>query len=58
MITYPFLGAIATVFVVIGVLASLVAVGVLTNFFVTQRRDRLARHETLRTHYRRLVFTP
>jgi len=58
MITYPFLGVVAMVFVVVGVLASLVAIGVLTSFFVGQRRERLAHHESLRAHYRRLVFTP
>jgi len=35
-----------------------VAIGVLTSFFVGQRRERLAHHESLRAHYRRLVFTP
>jgi hypothetical protein len=57
MITYPILGTIAMVVVVVGVLASLVALGVLAEFFVSNRRERLARHESARTHYRRLVLT-
>jgi len=57
MISYPILGTVALVVVVIGVLASLVAIAVLAEFFVSERRVRLARQESLRTHYRRLVLT-
>lgn len=57
MISSPFLGDVAMVIVIVGIVASLVAVGVLAQFFVSERRDRLARDESLRTHYRRLVAT-
>lgn len=58
MISYPILGTVAMVVVVLGVLASLVAIGVIAEFFVRERHDRLARHESVRAHYRRLVLTP
>lgn len=58
MISYPFLGVVAMVFIAVGLLAAAVSVGVLIEFFVRNRRDRLARHESLRTHYRRVVLTP
>jgi hypothetical protein len=57
MISYTFLAPVAMAFIVFGVLASLVALGVLTEFFVSNRRERLARQESARTHYRRLVLT-
>lgn len=58
MISYPFLGVVAMVFITVGLLAAAVSVGVLIEFSVRNRRDRLARHESLRTHYRRVVLTP
>lgn len=58
MISYPILGVVAMVFVVVGILAAAVSVGVLIEFFVRNRRDRLAHQESMRTHYRRLVLTP
>ncbi|HYF71455.1 MAG TPA: hypothetical protein VD864_01470 [Nocardioides sp.] len=57
MISYPILGTVAMVVVVVGVIASLVALGVIAHFLVSERRERLARHESVRTHYRRLVAT-
>lgn len=57
MLSYTFLAPVAMAFVVFGVLASLLAIGVLIEFFVSNRRDRLARHESVRTHYRRMVLT-
>lgn len=57
MISYPILGTVAMVVVVVGVLATLVAIAVLAEFFVSERRERLARHESVRAHYRRLVLT-
>ncbi len=58
MISSPYLGVVAMVFIAVGILAAAVAVGVLIEFFARNRRDRLARHESMRTHYRRLVLTP
>ncbi len=58
MVFYSTLGAVAMAFVVFGVIAAVVALGVLTEFIVSHRRDRLAHHESVRTHYRRLVLTP
>lgn len=57
MVLYPALGSFAVAFVVFGVLATLVAVSILVDFFLSNRRDRLAHHESMRTHYRRLVLT-
>ncbi|CAI9408522.1 hypothetical protein [Nocardioides sp. T2.26MG-1] len=57
MLSYTFLAPVAMAFVVFGVLASLLAIGVLVEFFVSNRRDRLAHHESVRTHYRRMVLT-
>lgn len=57
MISSTFLAPVALAIIVLGLLASLVALGVLTEFFVRNRRDRLAQHESVRTHYRRLVLT-
>jgi sulfite exporter TauE/SafE len=41
----------------LGTVASLVAVSVLADFVLSNRRDQLGRHESVRTHYRRLVLT-
>lgn len=38
-------------FIVLAVAASIVAIGVLTHFVVTNRRIRLARHESFRSYY-------
>ncbi len=57
MVFYSTLGAFGIAFVVFGILASVVAIGVLVDFVVSNHRDRLAHHESVRTHYRRLVLT-
>ncbi|MDI6911635.1 hypothetical protein [Nocardioides sp.] len=57
MVFYATLAAFGLAFVVFGLIASVVAAGVLVEFVVSNRHDRLARHESVRTHYRRLVLT-
>ena len=57
MVFYSALGWFGVAFVVFGLLATLVAVSVLVDFFLSTRRDRLAHHESVRAHYRRLVLT-
>lgn len=57
MVLSPTLAAIGLAVVVFGLIASVVATGVLVEFVVSNRRDRLARHESVRTHYRRLMLT-
>ncbi|WP_158305646.1 MULTISPECIES: hypothetical protein [unclassified Nocardioides] len=49
--------AFGVAFIVFGLIASVVAIAVLGEFVVSNRRDRLARHGSVRTHYRRLVIT-
>jgi hypothetical protein len=51
------LEAVAVAFVVLGILASIVSVGVLARLAVGHRRERQARQESIRTHRRRLVTT-
>ena len=48
----PIVLAFAIAFLVVGTLTAVVAVGVLTRFVVTNRKERLARHESVRTYYR------
>ena len=44
-------------FIVLGVVAAVVALGVLTQFFVSNRQARLARHESVGTYYKSLALT-
>jgi len=44
-------------FIVLAVAAAIVAVGVLTQFVVANRRTRLARHESMRTYYGAFTLT-
>ena len=44
-------------FIVLAVVASIVAIGVLTHFVVSNRRARLARHESVRSYYRNFALT-
>ena len=44
-------------FLVLGVVASIVALGVLTQFVVSNRKVRLARRESIPTYYRGLAAT-
>jgi hypothetical protein len=44
-------------FLVVAVVAALVSVGVLAWFVASSRRERLTRHESVRTYYRGLAFT-
>lgn len=48
---YTGLTAFALVFVALAAVASVVALGVLGEFVVRNRRVRLARHESIRTYY-------
>lgn len=57
MVFYTTQAAFGVAFIVFGSIASVVAIAVLVEFVVSNRRDRLARHESVRTHYRRLVIT-
>ena len=44
-------------FLVLGTVAAIVAVGVLTQFVASNRKVRLARHESIPTYYRGLAAT-
>jgi hypothetical protein len=44
-------------FIVLAVAASLVSLAVLTQFVASNRRVRLARHESVGTYYRGLALT-
>lgn len=44
-------------FIVLAVLATVVALAVLTDFVVTNRRARLTRHQSVRTYYRGLAVS-
>lgn len=57
MVFYTTLAAFGLAFIVFGLIASAVSLGVLAEFVVSNHRDRLAHHESVRTHYRRLVLT-
>ena len=57
MVLHPVLGLAAIAFVVLGLVASLVATGVLVQVVVSSRRERLARHQSLRTYYGRLSLS-
>jgi hypothetical protein len=55
MVLYPGLAVAAIVFVVVGALAALLSVAALTRFVTTNRQVRLARHQSLRAYYGRLL---
>ena len=42
-------------FLVLGTVAAIVALGVLTQFVTSNRKLRLARHESVKTYYRGLA---
>ena len=44
-------------FIVLAVVAAAVSLAVLTEFVTSNRKVRLARHESVRTYYRSLVPT-
>ena len=48
---------LAIAFLVVGVLVALASIAVVGNFVVTNRRARLARHESIRTYYRGFALT-
>jgi hypothetical protein len=54
---YTGLTAFAVAFVVLAVVASVVALGVVGEFLVRNRRTRLARHQTIGTYYRGLALS-
>jgi len=47
----------ALAFVVLGIVAAVVSVAVIAEFVVTNRRARVARHESIRSYYHR-PFAP
>ena len=51
------LAVFAYAVVAIAVIASVVAVGVIADFVVSNRRERLARRESIGTYYRELAFS-
>ena len=51
------LAVFAYTVVAIGVLASVVAIGVIAEFVVSNRRERLARHQSIGSYYRELATT-
>ena len=54
---YTGLTPFAVAFLVLGLAAAAVAVGVLTGLVARHRRTRLARHESIRTYYRGLALS-
>ena len=53
---YTGLTAFAVTFVVLAAVAAVVALGVVGEFVVRNRRTRLARHESVRSYYRGLAL--
>jgi len=45
------LAAVAYVVLAVALVTGIVAIGVITTFVVSNRRERLARHESVRTYY-------
>ena len=41
----------------LGVLAAVLSLGVITQFFVSGHRERVSRHESISTYYRRFALT-
>lgn len=54
---YTGLTVFAVVFVVLAAAASVLAVGVVADFVLRNRRTRIARHESVRTYYRGLALS-
>lgn len=54
---YTGLTAFAVVFVALAAVAAVVAVATVGEFVVSNRRTRLARHESIRRYYRGLAIT-
>lgn len=48
----PTVLALAIAFLVVAALTAIVAVGAVTQLVVTNRKVRLARHQSVRTYYR------
>lgn len=51
MVFYSTLGAFALAFVIFGTAASLLALATLADVLVSNHRDRVARHESVRAYY-------
>jgi hypothetical protein len=49
--------ALAIAFIVLAAVLAAVSVAVITDFVVSNRRTRIARHESLRSYYRGLVVS-
>ena len=49
--------AVAVAVVALGIVVAVVAIAVIADFVVTNRRERLARHESVRTYYHRVATT-
>jgi hypothetical protein len=54
---YTGLTPFAVVFVVLAAVASMVALGLVADVVVRNRRTRLARHESIGTYYRGLALS-
>ena len=44
-------------FVVFGIVAAVASLGVITQFVVSNHRERVSRHESIGTYYRRYALT-
>ena len=53
----PVFVGLAVALIVLAVIAAVFAVGVVADFVVTNRRDRLARHQSVRAYYRGAALT-
>ena len=53
---YTGLTSFAVVFVVLAAVAAVVAIGLIGEFVVRNRRVRLARHQSVRSYYRGLAL--
>ncbi|MFC7493897.1 MULTISPECIES: hypothetical protein [unclassified Nocardioides] len=49
------IAALAIAFIVLATIVGVVALGALVSVVASSRKERLARHESLRTYYRGLV---
>ena len=54
---YPGLAPYALTFLGLAVVAAVVSLAVVADVVVRNRRDRLARHESIPTYYRALVLS-
>lgn len=53
----PFVSFLVVAFIVLAVAAGAASLAILTEFVATNRKARLARHESVGTYYRGLALT-